>query len=169
MQDAHVLCGAYEFNREARKSERLSIIVVAISEEKMEQNQLKQFDGQKYLTLESYRKNGTAVPTPMSFIVENGVLYLRTNRKSWKMKRISSNSHVRVVPSDPRGNPLGTWVDAQASPFGLGEMEWVYTRFKQKYRFDQKFVDLFVKLKKMQYVVIAVRLESRQQNGVQPA
>lgn len=132
----------------------------------MNKDQLKQFAGQRYLTLETYCKDGTAVPTPMCFIVENGVIYLRTDRNRWKLKRIRNNPHVRVVPSDPAGKSKGEWVTGTAQPFGMGEMEWVYGRFKEKYRLEQKFVDLYIKLKKMHYIVIAVWLDNgHQENG----
>lgn len=135
----------------------------------MSDNKLQQFKEQRYLALESYRKDGTAVSTPMCFIVENNVLYLRTNCKSWKVKRLLKNSRVRVVPSDPGGKPLGKWVEAKTQLFDLGEMEWVYQRFKQKYRLEQHVVNLMIKLRKLHYIVVAVRLDAPLQNGIQPA
>ncbi len=134
----------------------------------MNDDKVKQFDGQRYLALETYRQNGTAVATPMCFIVENNTLYLRTNRKSWKVKRLSNNSRVRIVPADPGGKPLGKWVEAKAQLFDLGEMEWVYQRFKQKYRLEQIVVNLMIKLRKLHYIVVAVHLDTPLQNGGHP-
>ena len=69
---------------------------------------LVQFSGRKYLNLVTYRRSGTAVPTPMWFVEEGGVLYVRTPAKSGKVKRLRNNPRVRVVPSDGRGGPWTT-------------------------------------------------------------
>ena len=52
---------------------------------------LAQFSNQKYLNLVTYRKSGTAVSTPLWFIEDRGVLYVRTPAKSGKVKRLRNN------------------------------------------------------------------------------
>jgi len=74
-----------------------------------------QFQNQRSLALETYRKNGTPVITPVGFAQEGDALLIRTLANSWKVKRIQANRHVRIVPSDGRGQPLGEWVDASAT------------------------------------------------------
>jgi len=73
-----------------------------------------QFTGHKYLNLETYRKSGIAVRTPVWFAEKDGVLYLYTLADSGKMKRIRKNPRVKVVPSDFRGNPRGEWIEGEA-------------------------------------------------------
>ncbi len=46
------------------------------------------FDHQSYLNLETFRKNGSGVKTPVWFVEDCGVLYLRTDAASGKVKRI---------------------------------------------------------------------------------
>ena len=72
------------------------------------------FSNRKYLNLVTYRRGGAAVPTPMWFVEEGGVLYVRTPARSGKVKRLRNNPRVRVVPSDGRGNPKGAWIDGRA-------------------------------------------------------
>ena len=75
---------------------------------------LSPFTGRNYLNLESYRKNGAGVRTPLWFAEEGGVLYIYSTADSGKVKRIRNHPQVRIVPSDIKGNPLGEWVDARA-------------------------------------------------------
>lgn len=75
---------------------------------------LKQFENQTYLNLQTYRKNGEAVPTPVWFAQEDEKFYIRTISGSGKVKRIHNNPKVHIMPCGKSGEPLGTWVAAQA-------------------------------------------------------
>jgi PPOX class probable F420-dependent enzyme len=77
-------------------------------------DQFADFSGRRYINLESYKKNGEPKLTPVQAIGHNGIVYLRTGPNSWKVKRIRRNPHVRIVPSDRRGNPTGQWVEGEA-------------------------------------------------------
>ncbi|MBK7893754.1 MAG: PPOX class F420-dependent oxidoreductase [Anaerolineaceae bacterium] len=69
---------------------------------------------EQYISLETFRKNGQGVKTPVWVVAEGDKLYIWTQRDSWKVKRIRSNSQVRLAKSDQRGNTSGEWVSAQA-------------------------------------------------------
>lgn len=75
---------------------------------------LTRFSGEKYLNLETFRKSGKGVKTPLWFSEEGGVMYARTFEKTGKIKRLRREPRVRVVPSDARGTPGGDWMDAEA-------------------------------------------------------
>lgn len=77
-------------------------------------NNLKQFDKQPYLNLETYRKNGTPMLTPVWFVQDGDSLYVRTIANSGKVKRMRNNASVRVMACGQQGEPLGEWVAAQA-------------------------------------------------------
>jgi len=66
--------------------------------EKMSEGKLAQFSNQKYLNIETYKKSGQTVQTPVWFIEDNGVLFVHTMLTSGKVKRVRKNPHVRVVP-----------------------------------------------------------------------
>jgi PPOX class probable F420-dependent enzyme len=81
--------------------------------------------GQKYINLETFRKNGQGVRTPVWFAgePEQGVpekLYAYSTDDSGKAKRVRNNPRVRVAPCDVRGKVLGDWIDARAE-FVTGE------------------------------------------------
>ena len=68
----------------------------------------------KYLCLESYRKTGVPVRTPVWFAEDDGRLYIYSLAEAGKVKRIRNNPRVRIAPCDARGRVLGEWVDATA-------------------------------------------------------
>ena len=69
----------------------------------------------KYVALETFRKTGEGVITPVWVAGANGKLYIWTGADSWKVKRIQNNKQVRISESDARGNPKSDWVEAQAT------------------------------------------------------
>lgn len=62
---------------------------------------------QKYLSVATFRRNGTAVHTPLWFAEEDGKIYVMTRSDSGKYKRIRNNPAVRVAPSTVRGKITG--------------------------------------------------------------
>jgi uncharacterized protein len=76
---------------------------------------LAQFSGKNYLSLETFKKNGQGVKTPVWFAEgQSSVLYVYTEADSGKVKRIRSNSKIRVAPCTARGKVTGNWVDGSA-------------------------------------------------------
>ena len=85
----------------------------------MSGNKIAQFLNQKCINLETYRKNNQAVQTPVWFAIEDNMIYVRTDNNSGKIKRARNNPHVRITPSNARGQPKGEWIDGEmriASP-----------------------------------------------------
>jgi PPOX class probable F420-dependent enzyme len=69
---------------------------------------------QKYISLTTFRKNGIPVRTPVWFAEQDGKLYVFTNPKSGKVKRIRNNPRVRIAPSTIRGRVTGPEFSARA-------------------------------------------------------
>ena len=63
--------------------------------------------GQKYILLKTFRKNGQAVATPVWFGEEDDKLFVMTRSTSGKYKRIRNNPQVRVAPCTIRGMVTG--------------------------------------------------------------
>lgn len=90
----------------------------------------------QYIALETFRKNGTGVITPVWVAGENGSLFVWTDADSWKVKRIRNNSRVRLVASDARGNPEGEWIVAAAAVVeAADEIKKTEKRLASKYGF----------------------------------
>ena len=73
------------------------------------------FDGQKYISLETFKKNGQGVKTPVWFVLHQNAFYVYTEADSWKVKRVRNNPRVRVAVCNMRGTIKGPWLDATAS------------------------------------------------------
>ena len=69
---------------------------------------------EKYASLTTFRKNGTAVPTPVWFAEDGGLIYVMTRGDSVKVKRIRNNPDVRVAPCTIRGKITGPEVAGRA-------------------------------------------------------
>ncbi len=91
------------------------------------------FSGQEYLGVESYRRHGRAVPTPVWFAQDGPRVYVRTMRESGKVKRIRRNPCVRIMPCDVRGASRGHWVNAKARIVDAVETEHANGLLKAKY------------------------------------
>ena len=63
--------------------------------------------GQKYISLTTFRKTGVGVATPVWFGEEGGKLYVMTRSDMGKAKRIRNNPQVRVAPCTIRGRVTG--------------------------------------------------------------
>lgn len=74
-----------------------------------------QFDGEEFLSMETFRKTGVGVKTPLWFAEHDGELLIWTDGSSGKVKRIRNNPDVRVAPCKRFGEVTGEWVAARAS------------------------------------------------------
>jgi uncharacterized protein len=59
------------------------------------------------LSLATFRKSGVSVHTPVWFAEDNNKLYLMTNSKSGKCKRIRNSPQVKIAPCTIRGKITG--------------------------------------------------------------
>ena len=75
---------------------------------------LDQFNQQKYLNLETLRKSGMNVRTPVWFVQDGSTIFVRTLANSGKVKRIRNNSQVKIAICKMDGSLLGDWVQAKA-------------------------------------------------------
>jgi len=66
-----------------------------------------QIQGQRYISLATFRKSGVAVYTPIWFAEDSGKLYCMTSTKSGKCKRIRNNPQVKIAPCTMRGKMTG--------------------------------------------------------------
>lgn len=117
------------------------------------------FVGQSYINLETFRRTGAGVRTPVWFAAEEGMIYVRTLRQSGKVKRVSRDSRVRVVPSDARGEPLDEWADGEAHLVEDRETASHANRlFRRKYGLAKVGFDLVQRLRGGRWATIAIRV-----------
>lgn len=101
-----------------------------------------------YIALETFRKNGEGVVTPVWVVREGDKWYVWTASDSWKVKRIRNNSRVRVAISDVRGNPKSEWAEARAGILDAPEEdERQRARLAAKYGFQFKLWKAMARLR----------------------
>jgi len=99
----------------------------------MSHEALAQFANQQYLNLESFKRDGTPVQTPVWFAEDESTLYIYTLANAGKVKRIRRNPRVRIVPCTIRGNVTGPWVEAEVHIVDATTAEHGHTLLLQKY------------------------------------
>jgi uncharacterized protein len=121
------------------------------------------FDGKKYLNLETYRKSGNGVRTPVWFAfapIEAGAtkIYVYATADSGKAKRLRRNGAVKIAPCDARGKVTGPWIDARASIVGGDEFERGMRLLNRKYWPLKQILDLSVLVfPRHQRVIISIQ------------
>jgi len=105
---------------------------------------LAMFEGQKYLCLETYKKNGQGVKTPVWFVISDGMIYVATAQSSGKAKRLHHNKSVKIVPSNYKGEPKGNWIDGQAFFGNESELNLTMSLRNKKYGLLSKIIGMFI-------------------------
>ena len=120
-------------------------------------------DGERYLSLESFRKNGAGVRTPVWFAAAPAGaprLYVYSTSDSGKAKRIRRNGAVRIAPCDARGTAAGAWIDARATIAGPEEFQAGMALLNRKYWPWKQMLGLFARLGRGgPRVVIAIQID----------
>ena len=125
----------------------------------MSDPKLRPFERQNYLNLQTFRKSGVGVPTPVWFAERQDILYVRTIDGSGKVKRIRNNSRVQVAPCDARGSLLDEWTEAQACLVTDREtIAEVDRLLDKKYGLQRKLFNLLGRLRKDKGATIAIEL-----------
>jgi PPOX class probable F420-dependent enzyme len=68
-------------------------------------------DGERYVSVESFRKDGSGVKTPVWAAPLDGKLVVVSAGDSYKVKRIRRDPKVRVAACASRGEVRGPWHD----------------------------------------------------------
>ncbi|RME41476.1 MAG: PPOX class F420-dependent oxidoreductase [Caldilineae bacterium] len=117
------------------------------------------FDGHQYLNIETFRKNGAGVKTPVWFVREGDALYVWTQTDSGKARRIRRNGRVRIAPCKADGTPLGEWLDAHAkaddSPAALAHVKRLMAK---KYGLAFRGFQMMGKLRKARHTRLKITL-----------
>ena len=116
---------------------------------------LAQFDGQNYISLETFKKSGEGVQTPVWFVLHENAFYAYTEADSWKVKRIRNNPRVRVAVCGMRGDIKGPWLDATAS-LVEGDERLAPDRLLDRKYFLKKIFNVLTKMNRHERAMIKV-------------
>ncbi len=127
-----------------------------------------QFAKARYLNLETFRKTGVGVCTPVWFAQDSSadsstdgssVFYIYSAPDAGKVKRIRNNPRVRVAPCDMRGNLRGAWVDAHARICDGPEAAHGQDLLRRKYGWIKIAGDCVSRLRGRTQPVIAIHMD----------
>jgi hypothetical protein len=76
---------------------------------------LPQVKNTKTVLLTTYKRDGTAVSTPVSIAFDDDRAFFRSYDKAWKTKRLRRDSRAQIAPSTMRGRPTGPAIQARAA------------------------------------------------------
>ena len=107
---------------------------------------------ERYLNLETFRRNGAAVRTPVWFAAEEGAaggpmtLYVYSTADAGKTKRVRNSPVARIAACDMRGTVSGPWFDAVATLVTGAEFDRAMRLLNQKYFAWKQLLNLSARL-----------------------
>ncbi len=108
-----------------------------------------------YIAVETFRKNGDGVKTPVWFTTDGDSYHCWTGAESGKVKRIRNNAQVKLAKCDSRGTLESEWVSAKARI--LDDPEDVKTQTKRmakKYGIMYRLFQIMGMIRGSEYVAI---------------
>jgi PPOX class probable F420-dependent enzyme len=101
----------------------------------------------RYLSLTSFKRDGTGVATPLWFVNDGSRLLALTDLHSAKVRRIRRDPHVLVAPCRGDGKLQGEPIPARAEVLtATADLERVQKRLMERYRLSYRVVMLAYKV-----------------------
>jgi len=111
------------------------------------ENKLEEFLDQKYINLETYKKNGTTIRTPVWFVIDKDLIYVITRDSTGKVKRLRNNQDVRIVSCSFKGEPKNEWIKGKAEMITGEEADKAIKLRKKKYGMFARLTGIFTSQK----------------------
>jgi PPOX class probable F420-dependent enzyme len=118
---------------------------------------LAQLAEHKYINLETYKKNGQPVRTPVWFVINDGQIFVTTRPETGKVKRLKNNQAVKIMPCGMKGESKGEWISATARFANETESENAVKLRNKRYGMRAKLVGMFA-YRGIKPVVIAIQV-----------
>ena len=101
----------------------------------------------RYLSVTSFKRDGTGVATPVWFVSDGRRLFALTDLHSAKVRRIRRNPHVLVASCRPDGKLRGEPVPARAEVLtGTPDLDRVQKLLTERYKLSYRLVMLFYRV-----------------------
>jgi len=108
---------------------------------------LEDIKSQKYISLETYRKNNQPVKTPVWFVIKDNLVYVVTREQTGKVKRLRNNLQVKFALCSMKGKITGEWVSGTAKILSEQETKEAVKIRDKKYGFMAKIAKFVSKNK----------------------
>jgi uncharacterized protein len=101
----------------------------------------------RYLSITSFKRDGTGIPTPVWFVSDGARLYAFTDLHSAKVRRIRRNPHVEIASCRPWGKLRQEPASAHAEVLtDTADMECVRKLLLARYRISYRVAMFFYRL-----------------------
>jgi uncharacterized protein len=121
-----------------------------------------QLSRQQYINIETFRKSGLGVKTPVWFVQEGDTVFVRTLDNSGKVKRIRNNEKVNIAPCKMDGTLIGNWAPATAREVLDGTTGKIVDKLlDKKYGLMKKMFALVSAIQGRKYTVIEVKMRGQ--------
>ena len=108
---------------------------------------LEDIKSQKYISLETYRKNNQPVKTPVWFVIKDNLIYVVTREQTGKVKRLRNNLQVKFALCTMRGKVTGEWISGTVKILSEQETKEAVKIRDKKYGFMAKIAKFASKSK----------------------
>ena len=103
--------------------------------------------GERYISLTTFKKDGTRVATPVWVVSDDGRrLLVLTGRETWKVKRLRRDPRVIVAASDYRGRMRGESFEGVGRLLDIPQGSLVEPLLDQKYGLARRLLGVFNRL-----------------------
>jgi hypothetical protein len=120
-----------------------------------------QLSQNQFINLETFRKSGVGVKTPVWFVLDGDTIYVRTVANSGKVKRIRNNGQVQIAPCKADGALLGEWLPALAREVIDEPVSRKVDRLLgRKYGFQKVIFSLLSTLQRRKGTILEIKLQS---------
>ncbi|MEL6405868.1 MAG: PPOX class F420-dependent oxidoreductase [Chloroflexota bacterium] len=115
---------------------------------------------ESYISLTTFRKDGTPRPTPVWFAVDDGTIYVATGVDAYKVKRINHTPRVTIAPCDVQGNVEEGVIPfeghATVHPAGTPIGDKAKQIINSKYGLQKRLFDFIYWIRRDKYTYIAI-------------
>jgi uncharacterized protein len=108
---------------------------------KEQRGELSDLAKEPYVSLTTFKRDGTPVSPPVWVAGEDGRLLVHSAADTWKVKRIRRDNHVRVAPCGATGKIHGEAIEAEAAI--LADTTLVEELEARKYGLMYRLIHLF--------------------------
>jgi uncharacterized protein len=105
------------------------------------------FAAERYINLETFKRDGGGVKTPVWAAPLEGALVVFSAGDSFKVKRLRRDSRIRVAACDVRGAVRGEWRDGKGRIVeDAAEVTRILAALRKKYGWQMAMADFFATL-----------------------
>ena len=99
---------------------------------------------ERYVSLATYRRDGTEVLTPVWLAQAGQHFYLFSEGEAFKVKRVRANPQAKIAPCNLRGKVTGPWLDVRARIVEEADVkDRAYAALNKKYSWQIGLLNFF--------------------------